>query len=490
MSLTTWNLNAPSALSTNPPDPTNEHGPQTHVMINGRKRHRSPSTSSDELDPYRRPRPAGSAGGYSTREPTLSPTRPGDTTDLETSDGEYLSGLDVPEQRYGEGSWVEEAPARKRRRGVLRNKMEKMGLVNEEPTMIPGNPASSATTGWNLPIHNNAGIWAGASATVSDDSGLDLRETSARERIPFEDLGKVAYPTTIETPLEEIGYGTGPSIPPSTSRAQFPGSLGDDDDSMMMDQNGRDDHKMNPHNTQRKRQKTWYEPEKDRIVVTSLSDSEDDDEDRGHGSTMTGGRPGNRSFGVTDGLIDLDDESEVIDITHQRPDNVEDEDDDFARSGMHPFLNNAATAGRYTQPGVKGFTISPSLLSRLNQLNDRQRAELSLGLGLGRGGWDDRLRAGGAPDGKGLVLYKALRGPSLEGQGHNPFGAGYSVKSGGAEEEDRSGSRFELLQDDDDGRLDVTMDGGMEVDDSGFTGGIQSGSQSVQGMEMDDMEMG
>jgi hypothetical protein len=50
------------------------------------------------------------------------------------------------------------------------------------------------------------------------------------------------------------------------------------------------------------------------------------------------------------------------------------------------------------------------------------------------------------------------------------------------------GSRFELVQDDDDdgvGRDDVTMEGGMEVDD-----GQMVEQEQGQQMEMEDMEMG
>ncbi|KAH8090635.1 hypothetical protein HD553DRAFT_302942 [Filobasidium floriforme] len=461
-------------------------------MINARKRHRSPSTSSDELDRFRRPHPHAN-GGYSTREPTLSPSRADDTTDLDTSDGEYLSA------GHGTGHWTGEGPARKRRRGVLRNKMEKMGLVNEEPISEPQAFPSSVTTGWNLPTQEN-GPWVQPTATL-DDSGLNLRETSARDRIPYEDLGRVAYPTTIESPLEETsswGEASSASIPPR-ERVQSRDEGHDEDDSMMMDQNEvNDDNDNNDiRGTRRKRQKTWYEPEKDRIVVTSLSDSEDDDDD----NEAAYGQRSRSDHGKvrSDGLIDLDDEADIIDITHRRADSPDrDQDGGLLSRAAYPYDNakNAVkveddlaaglATGKFTQPGVKGFTISPSLLSRLNQLNERQRAELSMGLGLGRGGWDDSLRpgAGGKGNGRGLVLYKALPGT-------NPgaVGGGYSVRSTGAGlgEEGDMGSRFELVQDDDDGvgRDDVTMEGGMEVDD-----GQMVEQEQGQQMEMEDMEMG
>jgi hypothetical protein len=461
-------------------------------MINARKRHRSPSTSSDELDPFRRPHPHAN-GGYSTREPTLSPSRADDTTDLDTSDGEYLS------TGHGNVPWTGEGPARKRRKGVLRNKMEKMGLVNEEPISEPQAFPASVTTGWNLPTQEN-GPWVQPMATL-DDFGLNLRETSARDRIPYEDLGRVAYPTTIESPLEETaswGESSSTSIPPPVGdRNRDEGH--DEDDSMMMDQNENNDDNddNNMRGTRRKRQKTWYEPEKDRIVVTSLSDSEDDDDD----TEAAYGQRSRSDHGKarSDGLIDLDDEADIIDITHRRADSLDrDQDGGFLSRAAYPHDNAKRTVnveddlaaglatGKFTQPGVKGFTISPSLLSRLNQLNERQRAELSMGLGLGRGGWDDSLRpgAGGKGNGRGLVLYKALPGT-------NPgaVGGGYSVRSTGAglgEEEDMD-SRFELVQDDDDGvgRDDATMEGGMDVDD-----GQMTEQEQGQQMETDDMEMG
>lgn len=378
---------------------------------------------------------------------------------------------------------------------MLRNKMEKMGLVNEEPISEPQAFPASVTTGWNLPRQEN-GLWIQPTAAL-DDSGLNLRETSARDRIPYEDLGRVAYPTTIESPLEETSsWGESSS---TSIRDQNRDGGHDEDDSMMMDQNEIhvDNDNNNIRGTRRKRQKTWYEPEKDRIVVTSLSDSEDDDEET---ETAYGQRSrSDRGKARSDGLIDLDDEADIIDITHRHADSLDrDQDGGFLSRAAYPHDNakNAVdleddlaaglATGKFTQPGVKGFTISPSLLSRLNQLNERQRAELSMGLGLGRGGWDDSLRrgAGGKGNGRGLVLYKALPGT-------NPgaVGGGYSVRSTGpglGEEEDMD-SRFELVQDDDDGvgRDDVTMEGGMDVDD-----GQMTEQEQGQQMEMEDMEMG
>lgn len=377
--------------------------------------------------------------------------------------------------------------------------MEKMGLVNEEPISEPQAFPSSVTTGWNLPTQENA-PWVQPTATL-DDSGLNLRETSARDRIPYEDLGRVAYPTTIESPLEETsswGESSSASIPPP-GRGQSRDEGHDEEDSMMMDQNEMNDDNDNNdiRGTRRKRQKTWYEPEKDRIVVTSLSDSEDDDDD----TEAAYGQRSRSDHGKvrSDGLIDLDDEADIIDITHRRADSLDrDQDGGFLSRAEYPYdkakravnveddLAAGLAMGKFTQPGVKGFTISPSLLSRLNQLNERQRAELSMGLGLGRGGWDDSLRpgAGGKGNGRGLVLYKALPGT-------NPgaVGGGYSVRSTGAglgEEEDMD-SRFELVQDDDDGvgRDDATMEGGMDVDD-----GQMTEQEQGQQMETEDMEMG
>jgi hypothetical protein len=382
----------------------------------------------------------------------------------------------------------------------LRNKMEKMGLVHEEPISEPQAFPSSVTTGWNLPSHEN-GPRIEPTATL-DDSGLNLRETSARDRIPYEDLGRVAYPTTIESPLEETsswGEASSTSIPLPVGAQNRDGGY-DEDDSMMMDHNeiNDDNDHTNIRGTRRKRQKTWYEPEKDRIVVTSLSDSEDDDDDtEAYGQRSRSDHAKVRS----DGLIDLDDEADIIDITHRHADSLDrDQDGGFLSRAAYPHDDNVdgtvdvgddlaagLATGKFTQPGVKGFTISPSLLSRLNQLNERQRAELSMGLGLGRGGWDDSLRsgAGGTGNGRGLVLYKALPGT-------NPgaVGGGYSVRSTGAGlgEEGDMGSRFELVQDDDDdgvGRDDVTMEGGMEVDD-----GQMVEQEQGQQMEMEDMEMG
>lgn len=351
--------------------------------------------------------------------------------------------------------------------------------------MIPDQTSSFGNaTGWSLPTHNDE-TWAeNPTGDVPDDAGLNVRETSARERIPFEDLGRVAYPTTIESPLEEYGVQFDPSGSWSSSGTGLPemgvptgGNKDDDaDDSMMMDQNGQYGETTTPgRETGRGRQKTWYEPEKDRIVVTSLSDSEDDEHDRSSPRSRRSNYPrdGIRNGG-TDGLIDLDEEADVIDITNQRPGifNMDGDDPSFDPVGI-------AAAGRYTQPGVKGFTISPSLLSRLNQLNERQRAELSLGLGLGRGGWDDRLRPSGGGDGVNgkLILYKSLPGLKRD----SGLGAGYSGNPEQEEEEDDGmGSRFEVIQDD-----EVGMDGGMEVDDA-----VSGRMDAEQGMDMDDMEMG
>ena len=410
-----------------------------------RKRQRSPSTSSDETLPYR-----------STRDPTLSPTsRTGHIdTDLETSDNDAESVL---------GFKSSEEPAKKRRRGLLRSKMERMGLVTEGEEAARQQAFPSVSTGWNLPPQQvPAYDLYGRPVNGSETSGFNMSDPSAQARIPVDELDPVAYPTTVESP--PIGDDRPPSHA-STSSSVHSGRAGSisgprfevlddddeeqDEDGMMMEDDGEG---MNRPTNGARRARTWYEPEKDRIVVTSLSDSEDETDSPPHPT-----RPQQSGTERTRDFIDLDEHADVIDINHP------------AIQILDPDSSTTDQPNLFIQPGSKGFTISPSLLSRLNQLNEKQRAELSRGLGLGSNGrkfaWDSQKDR----DRMGLILYKS----GIAGNA-NGLGSGYSVSSISRDEDGLdTGGRFEML-----GEGDANMDmGGMEID---------SGS----GMEVDDMEMG
>jgi hypothetical protein len=341
--------------------------------------------------------------------------------------------------------------------------MERMGLVNEGEEAARQQAFPSVSTGWNLPPQQVPAFdYYGRPVTGSEASGFNLSEPPAQARIPVEELDPVAYPTTVESP--PIGDDRPPSHT-STSSSFDSGRVGSisgprfevlddedeeqDDDGMMMEDDGEG---MNRPTNGPRRAKTWYEPEKDRIVVTSLSDSEDETDPPPHPTRRP--QPGTeraRDF------IDLDEHADVIDINHPA---IQILDSDSPTTDQ-PNL--------FIQPGSKGFTISPSLLSRLNQLNEKQRAELSRGLGLGSNGrkfaWDSQKDR----DRMGLILYKSgMAGNS------NGLGSGYSVSSIPRDEDEiNTGGRFEVL---DEGDANMDM-GGMDVD---------SGS----GMEVDDMEMG
>ena len=331
------------------------------------------------------------------------------------------------------------------------DELDQNGSVNGGVNPLYGNPTGHDTLASTAPSrkgqhhHPTTGISppnATSSLTNNDDAKphVWIEESPPGERIGFEDLGSVMYPHTVETPLEDK-YGS------TMAGSRWPGqrgSRGAAPDGMASSSRGQpsdfistsgaaEPMQSEPVQGQRGKKRTWYEPEKDRVVVTSLSDSDEDSEGANRPVSNSGSTRTNHY--LDDDVIDLDADGygDIIELPASQDDK-----------------------GEYHQPGAQGFTISPSLLSRLNHMSQQQRSELE--------------RAWNRKKPNQMILYRAL-----PGLGDGPGGMGESQKThsdhGAMDMQDaQDASRFEEIPDQDEGSMEVddSMDdggGGMEVDD-------------------------
>ncbi|KAJ9125520.1 hypothetical protein QFC22_000481 [Naganishia vaughanmartiniae] len=168
--------------------------------------------------------------------------------------------------------------------------------------------------------------------------------------------------------------------------------------------------------------KSWYEPEKDRIVVTSLSDTESE----------------TSSPGPSTPPIDLSTTTdEIIEIP---------------------------SAEKLSQPGSRGFTIHPTFLNQLGRMSEAERSRLPF--------LPSRHRS---TQERGLVLYRT---PEQIFRGARKSNAMESD-----DEDDATADRFQVLPDDyddadmmveEDGDVDVVPMSDIEVDGSGITEEVDS----------------
>jgi hypothetical protein len=397
-----------------------------------RKRPRSPSSSSDELPTNPTP---------FSRDRTLSPlphshsqTDPNEL-DLDASDPSTTG------------------PARKRRRG-LRRGLERMGLDDE----------MGSNSGWRLPALSEVSargteptIISPSSGNETNDMGFGRNEWPAVEEqakgvLGADDLSRVVYPARFEVPEEEEK---------DSSHGLDPGynSMQDEQDEMMLDPT--DSQSSLPDQIRaRSKGRNWYEPEPDRIIVTSLSDSD--------GESTYSNSPSKpwaqSSSGTGDDVIDLDNDVEggIIDLSQYRPGS-----DPSADRSFRDNLNPETTRGVYSQPGSKGFLVSPSLLSRLSQLSEKERKQWSQRMGV-QGQF--RPVPGAGARGRELVLYRQVPGRAGATTGW-PLTGDMDMSTGmnGMEEP----GRFEEVRDE---------MGGMDLDNQAV---------GTMGMDMDDgMDIG
>lgn len=168
--------------------------------------------------------------------------------------------------------------------------------------------------------------------------------------------------------------------------------------------------------------KSSYEPEKDRIIVTSLSDTESE----------------TSSPGPSTPPIDLSNATdEIIEIP---------------------------SVEKLSQPGSRGFTIHPTLLNRLGRMNEAERSRLPF----------LPSRNGSTPE-RGLILYRT------PDQIFNSTRKRNGMESD--DEDDDSSDRFQVLPDDyddaemaveDEEDVDVVPMSDIEVDGSGITEEVDS----------------
>ncbi|GHJ85341.1 hypothetical protein NliqN6_1743 [Naganishia liquefaciens] len=273
-----------------------------------RKRHRSTSSSSPE------------ESAVETRQQSRSPS-PGRDSDFESLPAHLVGG-----------------PSRKRRRKdaghghggpFIRTGFESMALESDEETVRGnGNGVNGSFKQENEFVDETPPI---AEREFNFQPGTHsgaydtYRTTTADGDMPWWGMTRVVKPESVEMPLSPDG-----EVPPGGAKGEsFVGEEGMVEDASDPEAGGI---------PAVLRGKNWYEPEKDRIVVTSLSDTESDD-------SPDPATPPIDLSAATDEIIEI------------------------------------PSSDQLTQPGSRGFTIHPTLLNRLNRMTEAERSRLPFGPG-------------------------------------------------------------------------------------------------------------